>query len=56
MDKSVLYILIAVLALLTIILVWFGAKTMIDIRKRQKAMKQRHQSFLEGKQRRRPKP
>jgi membrane protein implicated in regulation of membrane protease activity len=53
MNESVLYILIAVFALLTVILVWFGAKAMLDIRKRKEAMKQRQQSFRADKQRNR---
>ncbi|KXB47645.1 hypothetical protein HMPREF1870_00649 [Bacteroidales bacterium KA00344] len=53
MNETELYILIAVFGLLTIILVWFGAKALLDIRKRKKAMKERQQSFRENKQRNR---
>lgn len=53
MNESVLYILIAVFALLTMILVWFGAKAILDIRKRKEAMKRRQQSFRADKQRNR---
>lgn len=41
MNIAVIYILIAVFALITIILVWFAAKTIMDMRRRQQAARQR---------------
>ncbi|WP_156777806.1 hypothetical protein [Hallella bergensis] len=43
MNKSELYILIAVFGLLTISLVWFGVKFLLDIRKRKNSQKQHRQ-------------
>jgi len=42
-GTSEIYILIAVLALITIMLVWFAAKTLADMRRRNKAQKARRQ-------------
>lgn len=41
MDTSIIYILIAVFALLSIIFVWIAAKVFIDMRKRHKARQAR---------------
>ncbi len=41
--KTELYIIIAVLFLLTIIMIWWGVKTFLDIRRRQKEWKRPHQ-------------
>jgi hypothetical protein len=41
MNKSELYILMAVFGLLTIALVWFGAKFLLDIRKRKRNQQER---------------
>ncbi len=38
--KTELYVIIAVLLLLSIIMVWWGVKTFLDIRRRQKEWKQ----------------
>lgn len=37
MDKTELYTLIAVFLLLTVALVWFGAKTLLDMHRRRTA-------------------
>ena len=41
--KTELYIIIAVLFLLTVIMIWWGVKTFLDIHRRQKEWKQPHQ-------------
>ena len=38
--KTELYIIIAVLFLLTVIMIWWGVKTFLDIHRRQKEWKQ----------------
>lgn len=52
--KTELYVIIAVLLLLSIIMVWWGVKTFLDIRRRQKEWKQLHlhntQSHLQNTQ------
>lgn len=40
--KTELYVIIAVLFLLTIIMIWWGVKTFLDIRRRQKEWKKPH--------------
>jgi hypothetical protein len=40
--KTELYVIIAVLLLLSIIMVWWGVKTFLDIRRRQKEWKKPH--------------
>ena len=40
--KTELYIIISVLFLLTIIMIWWGVKTFLDIRRRQKEWKKPH--------------
>ncbi len=42
--KTELYIIIAVLFLLTVIMIWWGVKTFLDIRRRQKEWRQPHHS------------
>lgn len=44
--KTELYIIIAVLFLLTVIMIWWGVKTFLDIRRRQKEWKRPHQPHL----------
>lgn len=44
MNNSELYILMAVFGLLTIALVWFCAKFLLDMRKRNKNLKERRRS------------
>ena len=41
--KTELYIIIAVLFLLTVIMIWWGVKTFLDIRRRQKEWGKPHQ-------------
>jgi hypothetical protein len=40
--KTELYIIIAVLFLLTVIMIWWGVKTFLDIRRRQKEWRKPH--------------
>ena len=40
--KTELYIIIAVLFLLTVIMIWWGVKIFLDIRKRQKEWRKPH--------------
>ena len=46
MAKTELYILIAVFLLITIILVWFLLKTLLDFRKRRQQQKKRHEDWV----------
>lgn len=46
MAKTELYILIAVFLLITIILVWFLLKTLLDFRKRRLQQKKRHEDWV----------
>jgi membrane protein implicated in regulation of membrane protease activity len=50
MGTSQLYMLIAVFVLLTVILVWMGAKIMLDMRRRKQQGKQRRKEFRGYKQ------
>ena len=45
MGKNELYVLIAVFVLLTVIIVWFGAKCINDIRNRKKQQEKRRQEW-----------
>lgn len=47
MGKSEVYILIAVFVLLTVILVWLGAKSIMDIRNRKRRQEQRRREWQE---------
>ena len=47
MGTSELYILIAVFVLFTVILVWMGAKLILDMRRRKQQREQRRKDFQE---------
>lgn len=47
MGKSEVYILIAVFVLLTVILVWLGAKSIMDIRNRKRRQEQHRREWQE---------
>lgn len=47
MSKSEIYVTIAVLLLLTIILVWFGLKTYLDMKKRNRRREQQRKEWQE---------
>lgn len=47
MGNSELYILIAVFVLLTVTLVWMGAKLILDMRRRKQQREQRRKDFQE---------
>ncbi|MBP7767886.1 MAG: hypothetical protein KA067_02265 [Prevotella sp.] len=47
MGKTELYILIAVFVLLTVILVWIGAKMMLDMHRRGQRQKQRRRDLTQ---------
>lgn len=47
MDKSELYLLIAVFVVLMVILVWIGAKMIFDLRRRNKRRKTRRQEWIQ---------
>ena len=49
MNKTEIYILIAVFTLLTIILVWFGAKNLLDMRQRKQRQQERRKEHLKKK-------
>ena len=48
MTKTELYILIAVFLLLTIALVWFLIKTLVDFQKRREKQRKRRQDWVKN--------
>lgn len=47
MDKSNIYLLIAVFVVLLVIIVWIGTKMIFDLRRRNRERKQRHQEWIQ---------
>lgn len=47
MDKSELYIVVAVFVVLMVILVWIGAKMILDVRRRRERRAERRREWIE---------